>query len=62
MQNMRTHTEAEQAGRDCGFDLVLSYDIATASPVAGPWYAHLSPPLTWWFLEHFLATCSDLQT
>ena len=36
-QEMRTHGEAEQAGKDCGFKLVLSYDVATASPVCGPW-------------------------
>ena len=35
---MRTYKEAEQAGLDAGFKLVRSYDIATASPVAGPWW------------------------
>lgn len=34
---MRTYKEAEKAGKDCGFELVLSYDVATASPVCGPW-------------------------
>ena len=34
---MRTYKQAEQAGRDVGFDLVLSYDVATAAPVSGPW-------------------------
>lgn len=45
MQEMRTYKEAEQAGRDCGFELVLSYDVATASPVAGPWYGLYACPL-----------------
>ena len=43
---MRTYKEAEQAGRTAGMKLVDSRDIATASPVAGPWWAahpvHLS--------------------
>ena len=34
---MRTYKEAEQAGKNVGFDLVSSYDLATASPVCGPW-------------------------
>ena len=37
LQEMRTYKEAEQAGKNAGFDLVMSYDIATASPVSGPW-------------------------
>ena len=37
LQEMRTYKQAEKAGRDCGFELVLSYDVATASPVCGPW-------------------------
>ena len=36
-QEMRTYKEAEQAGKNVGFQLVMSYDIATASPVSGPW-------------------------
>lgn len=31
------YKEAEQAGKDAGFNLVSSYDIATESVVAGPW-------------------------
>ena len=45
VQEMRTYKEAEQAGKHVGFELVGSIDIAVASPVAGPWYAHaLSEP------------------
>ena len=36
-QEMRTYKQAEKAGKDCGFELVLSYDVATASPFCGPW-------------------------
>jgi hypothetical protein len=39
VQEMRTYKEAEAAGKAVGFDLVSSYDVATASPVAGPWCA-----------------------
>ncbi|KAL3156964.1 hypothetical protein ABBQ38_001222 [Trebouxia sp. C0009 RCD-2024] len=42
LPEMRTYKEAEQAGKDCGFKLVLSYDVATASPVCGPWYGRLA--------------------
>ena len=38
-QEMRTYKQAEDAGKNVGFELVLSIDIASASPVAGPWYA-----------------------
>ena len=34
---MRTYLEAEQAGRDAGFELLKSYDVATESVVAGAW-------------------------
>lgn len=37
LQEMRTYKEAEAAGKHVGFELVNSIDIATASPVAGPW-------------------------
>lgn len=36
-QEMRTYKEAEQAGKNAGFELVRSIDIATASPVTSPW-------------------------
>lgn len=36
---MRTWKEAEQAGKNVGFELVMSVDLATASIVAGPWCA-----------------------
>ncbi len=36
---MRTYKEAEQAGKNVGFELVRSVDIATVSPVASPWCA-----------------------
>ena len=36
-QEMRTYKEAEEAGRIAGFELVESVDIATVSPVNGPW-------------------------
>lgn len=39
LQEMRTYKEAEAAGKHVGFELVNSIDIATASPVAGPWCA-----------------------
>ena len=38
-QEMRTFKQAEDAGKNVGFELVLSIDIAAASPVAGPWCA-----------------------
>jgi 24-methylenesterol C-methyltransferase len=41
LPEMRTYTEAEQAGKNVGFNLVISEDIATASPVCGPWYNRL---------------------
>ena len=34
---MRTYKEAEKAGKDSGFELVLSYDVEVASPVCGHW-------------------------
>ena len=37
-QEMRTHKEAEQAGKTAGLELVSSIDIAVASAVASPWY------------------------
>ncbi len=50
LQEMRTYKEAEAAGQHVGFELVTSIDIATASPVAGPWCACFlahSPILSW---------------
>ena len=47
MQEMRTYKEAEQAGKHVGFELVGSVDIAVASPVAGPWYAHAHSGTSW---------------
>ncbi|CAL8460594.1 g123 [Coccomyxa elongata] len=41
LPEMRTYKEAEAAGKHVGFELVNSIDIATASPVAGPWYGRL---------------------
>jgi hypothetical protein len=40
-QEMRTWTEAEEAGKKAGFELVTSLDVATASVVAGPWWSRL---------------------
>ena len=34
---MRTYKQAEEAGSIAGFDMLESIDLATASPVAGPW-------------------------
>jgi 24-methylenesterol C-methyltransferase len=34
---MRTYKEAEVAGKNVGFELVLSIDLADASIVAGAW-------------------------
>lgn len=36
-QEMRTYKQAEEAGSIAGFDMLESIDLATASPVAGPW-------------------------
>lgn len=36
-QEMRTWQEAEAAGKAAGFELVTSRDIATSSPLCGPW-------------------------
>ena len=44
-QEMRTYKEAEDAGKNVGFELVLSVDIAAASPVAGPWCAQQPAPV-----------------
>ncbi|KAK9827679.1 hypothetical protein WJX81_007793 [Elliptochloris bilobata] len=41
LPEMRTYKEAEQAGKNVGFELVCSIDIATASPVSSPWYGRL---------------------
>ncbi len=36
-QEMRTWTEAEEAGKKVGFELVTSVDLAVSSPVCGAW-------------------------
>lgn len=41
LPEMRTWKEAEDAGKAVGFELVMSVDMATASPVCGPWYDRL---------------------
>lgn len=41
LPEMRTWLEAEEAGKKVGFELVLSIDMATASPVCGAWYNRL---------------------
>ncbi|GLI58783.1 hypothetical protein VaNZ11_000539 [Volvox africanus] len=41
LPEMRTWKEAENAGKNVGFDLVMSFDLANASVVAGPWYERL---------------------
>ncbi|KAG2484242.1 hypothetical protein HYH03_016976 [Edaphochlamys debaryana] len=41
LPEMRTWKEAEDAGKKCGFELVMSLDLATASVVCGPWYERL---------------------
>eukprot|EP00877_Chromochloris_zofingiensis_P006169 jgi/Chrzof1/1805/Cz10g21220.t1 len=42
LPEMRTYSEAEDAGKTVGFELVTSIDLATASKVAGPWYSRLA--------------------
>jgi len=42
LPEMRTWEQAETAGKNAGFNLVISTDMATASPVNGPWYHRLS--------------------
>lgn len=37
MQEMRTWKEAEEAGKNVGFELVWSQDLAVSSVVCGPW-------------------------
>lgn len=41
LPEMRTWTQAEAAGKAVGFELVTSRDIATVSPLCGPWYDRL---------------------
>jgi len=41
LPEMRTYKQAEQAGKNVGFELAMSLDLATASVVAGPWYDRL---------------------
>ncbi|PNW75007.1 hypothetical protein CHLRE_12g500500v5 [Chlamydomonas reinhardtii] len=56
LPEMRTWKEAEDAGKNVGFELVMSLDLATASVVAGPWEgasstgsgAGLSPSTAWY--------------
>lgn len=43
MQEMRTYTECEQAGKTVGFELVESRDLATACGACGSWYVQ-----DWW--------------
>ncbi len=43
MQEMRTYTECEQAGKTVGFELVESRDLATACCACGSWYVQ-----DWW--------------
>ena len=40
---MRTYKEAEEAGKHVGFELLISSDIAAASPAAGPWCVPAQP-------------------
>ena len=44
LQEMRTYTECEGAGKNVGFKLVESRDLAVASDPCGPWCValHLS--------------------
>lgn len=41
LQEMRTYTECEGAGKSVGFELVESRDLAVASDPCGPWYVAL---------------------
>ncbi len=41
-QEMRTWKQAEDAGKNVGFDLVMSMDLADASVVSGPWWVQAS--------------------
>ncbi|PNH06504.1 24-methylenesterol C-methyltransferase 2 [Tetrabaena socialis] len=41
LPEMRTYTQAEDAGKSVGFEMVMSLDLATASVVSGTWYERL---------------------
>lgn len=40
-QETRSYKQAEQAGMDAGFEVLTSYDLATESSIAGPWWAEV---------------------
>lgn len=59
LPEMRTWKQAEQAGLNVGFELVMSFDLGNASPVCRPWYTRLSDQ-QWRFPYHvFLVNSVD---
>ena len=58
---MRTWDEAETAGKNVGFELVSSIDLATSSIVCKPWYTRLSGVLsTIWINQGIVNTVHAL--
>eukprot|EP01024_Parvocaulis_polyphysoides_P022733 TRINITY_DN2107_c0_g2_i6.p3 TRINITY_DN2107_c0_g2~~TRINITY_DN2107_c0_g2_i6.p3 ORF type:complete len:221 (+),score=23.88 TRINITY_DN2107_c0_g2_i6:450-1112(+) len=56
LPEMRSWLEAEEAGKAVGFNLVMSYDMATSSPVNGPWYHRLSKFRYIHYLDQYIVT------
>eukprot|EP01025_Chloroclados_australasicus_P041739 TRINITY_DN4440_c0_g5_i1.p1 TRINITY_DN4440_c0_g5~~TRINITY_DN4440_c0_g5_i1.p1 ORF type:complete len:388 (-),score=46.26 TRINITY_DN4440_c0_g5_i1:241-1404(-) len=56
LPDMRTWKQAEDAGKAVGFDLVISYDMATASPVNGPWFHRLSNFRYIHYIDQYIVT------
>ncbi|GFR46821.1 hypothetical protein Agub_g8457 [Astrephomene gubernaculifera] len=59
LPEMRTYKEAEDAGKNVGFELVMSMDLATASVVAGPWYERLRMGKCTHTFNHMLVSAVD---
>ncbi|EFJ51011.1 hypothetical protein VOLCADRAFT_103647 [Volvox carteri f. nagariensis] len=59
LPEMRTWKEAEDAGKNVGFELVMSLDLATASIVSGPWYERLRMGKYTHAINHALVTAVD---
>jgi 24-methylenesterol C-methyltransferase len=59
LPEMRTHAQAEAAGRAAGLELVTSLDLGVPSAGAGPWYGRLEE-LAWQNkLSHAIVTAVD---
>ncbi|GLC44114.1 hypothetical protein PLESTF_000693200 [Pleodorina starrii] len=59
LPEMRTWKQAEDAGKNVGFELVMSLDLATASVVAGPWYERLRMGKFTHAINHGMVTAVD---